>query len=447
MEEDARLEVAASKFADRRAAGRELAERLRSFAAEDPVVLGLARGGVPVAYEVAIALGAPLDVLVVRKIGAPGNPEYGIGAIAEGDVRVLNQQAVRSLLVSGEELETAIARARIEIDARIQRYRGGRPPLEVKGRTVIVVDDGLATGGTARAALRAIRARDPRRLVLAVPVGAPDTVQSLGEEADEVVCLLKPEVMWAVGLWYEHFEPTSDAEISQLLAGGAGDPPPPMASPREVRIPVGGGVEVVGDLALPEPAVGLVVFAHGSGSSRHSPRNRQVARALNERGLATLLLDLLTPGEESDRANVFDIGLLAERLAAATRWARGQRPLAELRVGYFGASTGAGAALSAAAELGNEIAAVVSRGGRPDLAAARLAYVRAPVLLIVGGHDEIVLELNREARSLLRSPSEIAIVPGATHLFEEPGALEAVSRLAAEWFERHLARAGAPNSP
>jgi putative phosphoribosyl transferase len=441
------LETVTRRFADRHAAGRELAERLSSLATEDPIVLGLARGGVPVAYEVAQTLRAPLDVLVVRKIGAPGNPEYGIGAIAEGDVRFLNQQAVRHLLVSVEELEAAVARARAEVDARVQRYRGGRPPHEVKGRTAIVVDDGLATGGTARAALRAVSRRDPRRLILAVPVGAPETVESLREEADEVICLLEPELMWAVGLWYQHFEPTSDAEIAKLLAGGAADPPPrSTASSSEVRILVGGGLEIVGDLIIPESAQGMVVFAHGSGSSRHSPRNRQVARALHERRLGTLLLDLLTVEEELDRANVFDIGLLAERLVAATRWVQRQPLFAELPVGYFGASTGAGAALSAAAELGDEIGAVVSRGGRPDLAAARLPEVRAPVLLIVGGHDEIVLELNREARSLLRAPSEIAIVPGATHLFEEPGALEEVSRLAGEWFERHLIRPGAPGS-
>ena len=435
------LETITRRFADRHSAGRELAERLSSLATEEPIVLGLARGGVPVAYEVAKALRAPLDVLVVRKIGAPGNPEYGIGAIAEGDIRVLDQEAVRHLLVSVEELQAAVARARVEVDARVQRYRGGRPPLGVKGRTAIVVDDGLATGGTARAALRAVRAQDPRSLVLAVPVGAPETVKALRDEADKVICLVKPELMRAVGLWYEHFEPTSDAEIAQLLAGVPPDPPSrPPARSSEVRIPIGEGLEIVGDLVMPEPAHGLVVFAHGSGSSRHSPRNRQVARALNERRLGTLLLDLLTVVEELDRANVFDIALLAERLAAATRWAQAGPKLAGLPVGYFGASTGAGAALWAAAELGDEIGAVVSRGGRPDLAAGRLPEVHAPVLLIVGGDDEIVLELNRDAVTLLRAPSELAIVPGATHLFEEPGALEEVSRLAGEWFGRHLDR-------
>jgi putative phosphoribosyl transferase len=213
------------RFTDRHTAGRELAELLRPLAAERPVVLGLARGGVPVAFEVARALGAPLDVLVVRKIGAPGNPEYGIGAIAEGPgerhVQVLNERAVRELWISHEELESAIARAGAEVDARVERYRAGRPLPDLEGRTVIVVDDGLATGGTARAALQALRAARPGRLVLAVPVGAPDTCRSFASIADDVVCPLQPELFSAVGLWYDDFTQTSDAEVQHLLATAA----------------------------------------------------------------------------------------------------------------------------------------------------------------------------------------------------------------------------------
>lgn len=431
-------------FADRAEAGRALAQRLRGRAGEHPVVMALPRGGVPVAAEVARALDAPLDIIVVRKIGAPGNPELGIGAVAEGDVRIFNRDALSTLLISPEELTAGAERAAAEVDELVRRYRDGRAPVELEGRTVIVVDDGLATGGTARAALRVARARGAARVILAVPVGAPATVAALRPEADEIVCLQQPENLWAVGYWYGDFRPVADDEVRRALArdsahDAAPTPDPPAVRAVEIPLPAGGALP--GDLTLAENATGLVVFAHGSGSSRHSPRNRQVAQALNERGLATLLFDLLTPAEEHDRANVFDIGLLARRLVAVTRWAATEPDTARLAVGYFGASTGAAAALCAAAELGADVRAVVSRGGRPDLAGPRLGEVRAPVLLIVGGADRVVLGLNEEARAALRCDAQIEVVPGATHLFEEPGALERVAELAAQWFDDHLTRA------
>lgn len=198
-------------------------------------------------------------------------------------------------------------------------------------------------------------------------------------------------------------------------------------------------VSVPGLLALPAGAKGLVLFAHGSGSSRLSPRNAMVAGVLREAGFGTLLFDLLTPAEAMDRGNVFDIDLLSRRLAEATGWCRSRGETASLPVGYFGASTGAGAALVAAARAPEPVRAVVSRGGRPDLAGGWLERVRAPTLLIVGGYDETVIALNRLALDHLTCEKRLEIVPGATHLFEERGTLEAAARLAADWFRRHLA--------
>ncbi len=215
---------------------------------------------------------------------------------------------------------------------------------------------------------------------------------------------------------------------------------------REVRVQAG-RVVLEGILAIPESARGIVLFAHGSGSSRHSPRNRFVASELNDAGLATLLIDLLTPEEEAvDNYTAelrFDIGLLAERLVGASDWLGSQSETRGLQVGYFGASTGAGAALVAAARRPDLVGAIVSRGGRPDLAGPILSLVRAPTLLIVGGNDHPVIGMNREALARLEVEKEMNIVPGATHLFEEPGALEEVARLATAWFIRFL---GCPSS-
>jgi putative phosphoribosyl transferase len=209
----------------------------------------------------------------------------------------------------------------------------------------------------------------------------------------------------------------------------------------EVQIPAGRAV-LSGNLTVPEDSVALVLFAHGSGSSRHSPRNQFVARTLNRAGLGTLLFDLLTPEEEAldiyTREHRFNIGLLAERLVHATNWATQQDQIRDVRIGYFGSSTGGAAALVAAAELPQDVGAVVSRGGRPDLAGDALPKVQAPTLLIVGGNDDIVIELNEMARDQMRCEVKLEIIPGATHLFEEPGALEQVAKLASDWFVNHL---------
>ena len=218
----------------------------------------------------------------------------------------------------------------------------------------------------------------------------------------------------------------------------------------EVKIPAGEAM-LDGSLSLPEGAAALVLFVHGSGSSRHSPRNQFVARTLNEAGLATLLFDLLTREEEAldvyTAQHRFDISLLAERLLHATHWVMEKKSTRELRVGYFGSSTGGGAALVAAAELPRDVGAVVSRGGRPDLAGDALPRVQAPTLLIVGGKDDVVIDLNEQAQAQMRCEVKLEIVPGATHLFEERGALDRVARLAADWFIHHTAGKARPIGP
>ncbi|MEN8651651.1 alpha/beta family hydrolase [Streptomyces sp. 21So2-11] len=425
-------------FTDRVDAGRRLAGAVEHLREERPVVLGLPRGGVPVAYEVARALGAPLDVIVVRKLGVPYHPELGFGAIGEGGIRVINDDIVRHSGVRQAELTAVEHAEEQELLRRARRYREGRPRVTVDGRTVIVVDDGVATGATAAAACQVVRAQGAARVVLAVPVAPPDVVHRLRGAADDVVCLSRPHLFSAVGEWYQDFSQTTDEEVIMCLTEAAAARSAPATAEVEVDAD---GVRLAGDLALPTGATAVVMFAHGSGSSRHSPRNRSVAAALRDAGLGTLLFDLLTSAEEADRANVFAIDTLARRLSGATRWLRERE---SVPIGYFGASTGAAAALRAAADDDASVGAVVSRGGRPDLAAPRLGDVRAPTLLIVGGHDTLVLDLNRAAQAELRCENRLEIVPGATHLFEEPGALDQVTDLARAWFIRHLTEGSAP---
>ena len=467
---------------DRVAAGRDLARPLLKYRKQaDVIVLALPRGGVPVAAEIAHALHAPLDIMVVRKLGTPGHEELAMGAIASGGIRVLNQDIVSSLGISEDVIERVAAREHAELERRMKAYRGERAWPSVEGKRVILVDDGVATGATMRAAIAALRSQAPAKVIVAVPVAPFDTLARLRGEADEVVCLATPEPFRAIGLWYSSFPQLSDEEVRRVLserwaehdaAAGANEgaqaPRRAKASgngraanrngtrklaarpthEEEVTIRAG-SVALEGTLRLPGPAHGLVVFAHGSGSTRFSPRNRYVAEYLNEVGLATLLFDLLTAREQEvdERTGElrFDIGLLTRRLTGVLDWLGTQPATRGLPVGLFGASTGAAAALNAAAARPQQVAAVVSRGGRPDLAqASSLPLVRAPALLIVGGLDDVVIGLNQQAAAQLNCEHRLEIVPGASHLFEESGKLEAVARLARGWFERYLRGAAAP---
>jgi putative phosphoribosyl transferase len=429
------------RFFNRVEAGKTLGRALKLFASDSPIVVGLPRGGMVVAAEVAKALNAPLDVCVVRKVGVPGERELGMGAVSEGGFKYLNREVIGFANASPQEVDACVREEQREVEQRIRRYRRGQPPVPIEGSTVIVVDDGIATGGTMRAAILALKARQPSKLVLAVPVAAQETLEMLHPLVDEVVCLFVPDILYAIGAWYEDFDQIDDDEVAALLDDARSRQLAPVGVEEDVTLAFE-GVVLRGTLAIPPGAPGIVLFAHGSGSSRNSPRNRHVAEALRDRGLGTLLFDLLTESEE-DRDELtgelrFDIGLLARRLAGATAWVHAQPRTRGLWVGYFGASTGAAAALVAAAAWPSGVDAIVSRGGRPDLAGEALAQVRTPSLFIVGGDDVDVLELNREAALQMQSPPELVVVPGATHLFEEPGALDQVALLAAEFFARYL---------
>ncbi len=326
-------------FADREDAGRQLADQLEYLRGEPVMVVGLPRGGVPVAAQVARKLNAPLDVIIVRKLGVPFQPELAMGAVGEDGVVVTSPDVIAMAGVSSGELMAIEERERARVAASADRYRAGRPRLDLTGRIAVVVDDGIATGSTARAACEIARAHGAARVVLAVPVAPRGWQERIGGVADEFACVLQPAHFLAIGEFYEDFSQTTDQQVTASLRAAAD----PAGQTAEVE-PLAGTTRLAGYLNVPPGAPGIVIFAHGSGSSRDSPRNQYVAAMLAAAGLGTLLFDLLTPAEEADRANVFDISLLASRLEQVTAWLRAQR-LGE-PIGYFGASTGAAAGLT-----------------------------------------------------------------------------------------------------
>lgn len=412
-------------FEDREDAAVKLLNRLRDIKGEKPLVLGVPRGAIPMAKIIADGLEGELDMVLVKKIGHPLQPEFAIGAVTEDGQIILGIGALKHGFSEKDIEEKAVQEA-----AKLQRKRRmftGRPPLDPDGRTVIIVDDGIATGATMSAAVQSMKSKGAKRIIVAAPVASMQAVHLLEAEGAEVRTLGVPEYFGAVSYYYRHFAQVSEAEVGSFF------------SIRRTELDIENeDLKLKAILGMPENPAGIVVFAHGSGSGRMSPRNQYVAELLNRHGIATVLADLLTEEESQDRENAFDMRLLAGRLIEITKWLAHQTNLRDKKVGYFGASTGAGAALIAAAQFAGRVEAVVSRGGRPDLAADYLPAVNAPTLLIVGGKDFPVIGLNQQAYQKLRCEKRLVIVPDAGHLFEEPGALESVAELAVSWFKFHF---------
>jgi putative phosphoribosyl transferase len=462
----ARVPVAGTRaiFRDRGTAADALARSLTRFAAEsDVMVIGLARGGVPIARHVASAIGASFSVLISRKIGVPGIEEVALGAIAEGMDDVVTDSVAWYIGVPSDVLERLAARERLELARRERLYRDGHPLPCVEGRTVILVDDGLATGATLRAAARAVRLRRPKRIIAAVPVASRLALDDLRGEVDEIVAVVVTDAFQTVSSSYESFAPVSDDDVLTALGRPARRVSEIVTdithritdAERTIEIPITDGC-VVADLgtslhlgsrgrgATLRERGALAILAHAGGSSRDSYRNRYMAGRLRLSGYATMRVDLLTPHEqELDARNGsmrFDVARIAARLTDVCDWAVRAGIYGARRTILIGSSTGAAAALATAAQRQANTFAVVARGGRVDLTGPRLARVRAPVLLIVGDADREAVRLNSDAMQALPRGAKLIRIPGAGQTFGEPGALGAVAEHTVKWLDRLSAK-------
>lgn len=426
-------------YADRHDAGRRLAALLHDRRFEDPLVIGIARGGMPVAAEVARALGAPLDIVIVRKIGVPWNPELAIGAVAEGELVMVDEQAAAQLHLSAQEVDAAVARALEELAAAIARLRRGRPRIGVRGRSVILVDDGLATGRQAQAAIAALRSRGALHITLALPVGAPESVQALSHSVDEALCAATPQHLRAIGDWYEDFRPTSDEEMLALLCEHAG-------AARRSALIGSAAPKASGELVVPwsAPGHGVIVFAPADRAPAEADLAAHLAMALQHAGFATLTL----AGARSDRAQPQDARRDVQRTAQLTReatdWLRSQPESARLPIGYLGSGTAAAGALVAASRLRSAVGALVAYAPRLELTGGAIALLEAPTLLIVPEQDRELIALCHAAREAMQCESRVALAPGRSPLALAESAREPLAALIIDWFARHISETPQP---
>jgi putative phosphoribosyl transferase len=424
-------------FRDRKDAGEKLAAELKQKGYVEPVVLGIPRGGVPVAAEVARALGGTLAVVVARKLGAPGNPELAIGATTASGAEYINTGVAIAVGASQAYIDAEKQRQVAEAQRREELFDAHRRP-NLNDRTVIVVDDGVATGATAIAAIRAMKAAGAKRVVIAVPVGPPEMIDLLGKEADEVVCLEADPGFWAVGQYYDNFDQVSDEDVRALLDAYA--PLPVEVTSRRVSIKRN-NINLVGILATPagKGPFPLVIFVHGLGSGKDSPRNVTIATHLVDAGIATLLFDLSGHGESSSDPHNGLEAYVAD-LQSAFAWATTEPTVKNDAIGIAGSSLGATVAVLALAEGRVKPTTMVLRA--PPVEAEDFRRITVPSLVLIGSLDP--LRSGVEWAVLACPKLTLSVVEGASHLFEEPGTLEQALRRTVGWFVAQLLPAGQP---
>ena len=413
-------------FRDRDQAARLLFEKLGDFREQKPLVLGFADGSLAMAKVIADALNSDVDVNLIRRFRLPNRPEYEMGAVSEdGDVYL--GAGFESSLVDEKEL-TEVATHEIDhLQAQRRRLTPNRKSLNPKGRTVLLVADGIAKGCEAIASVRNLFENEAARVVVIVPVISAQAYARIEADGAEIRTLYVPETFTSVNHYYLQYTDLEEDEIVRILKGGK-----PDVILRE------DGLDLVGQLVVPDRARGLILFAQGKMSGRRQPHNQYMARLFQEEGFATLMADVMTAEENESPTQSLDIEFLSRRMVSIMKWIDEDEQLRKLPLCLLGASTGTAAALLSAADSGR-ISAIVSRGGRSDLAWEALSHIRAPTLLIVGELDKTMIAQTKEAYEQLQCKKDLAIVPGATHHFQEPGTLDKAARLAMEWFASHVA--------
>lgn len=413
-------------FTNRTSAAQLLADHLEDLRHLNPVVLGIPRGAVPMTKIIADRLDAEMDVVLVKKIGHPRHPEFALGSVTEdGDV-ILGSGALQYGMIE-EDLSEQAKTIAVRLQETRAHYRNHAPAVSLRDRNVVIVDDGIATGATMTAAVEFVRRARARQIIVATPVASSQAVERLEAEGVEVRVLKVPETFGAVGYYYENFAQVSDAEIGEFF----------RILPREIEVSED-GVRLKATLGLPQKPRGLVLFAHGTGHGRQSPKNQYIAEAFNREGYATLLVDLMTPEEADDDLNRFEIGLLVHRLRACLNWARTQKELSTVPFALYGTHTGTAAALMLAAQSSHAIDAIVSRSGRPDLVTEILPQLSVPTLFLVGAEDRSVLRLHEQAFMQMHGERKLHPIREAGAFIDTDLQMEEIVRESLRWVERNF---------